>query len=142
MATDAVRIAVTDLIKTAVLATRPGTPIAHENQKFAQPKGEPWVHIAFNANESHRKDIGAGRTWRHMGIVIVNIMVPEDSGTKLLNELSNVVFNAVADRSIALPGADGYLKLCYGEKRVRGVVNGWYVHNVQVEYHQDVVATD
>lgn len=137
--TDAVRAKVGDIIKTAVNAAHPTVPVVFENQKWTQPKGAPWVHVALSPNKSVRKDIGASTIWRHMGVVVINVMVPEDTGTKLLHDICDTVFYAVADQSHAV-GADGYVKLCHGERRNRGVVNGWFAYNIQVEYYQDVAA--
>ena len=136
---DAVRAKVNALIKTAFAASHPGVPVAFENHKFAQPKGAPWVHVAYQPGASVRKDLGASAIWRHMGVVIINVMVPEDTGTAGLMDMCDTAFYAIADQNHAL-GADGYLKLTRAERRNRGLVNGWYVWNVQVEYFQDVAA--
>lgn len=137
MASDAVRVRIEQLLLAAFAAKRPGTPIGFENTKFDQPKGTPWVYVAYQPNQSRRMNIGTRRVFRHMGIVIISCMAPEDSGTKTINEIRDIAFNAVVDRSENL-GADGYLKLCFAETRNRGMVNGWLAYSVQVEYHQDV----
>lgn len=135
--TDAVRQRIEELITAAAAAAVPGVRVSYENVKFDQPKGVPWVHVAFQPGASRRANIGSTRVWRHMGVVIISIMAPQDSGTKALNTLRDAVFYAVADRNENL-GADGYLKLCFAETRNRGTVNGWLAYSVQVEYHQDV----
>lgn len=136
MASDAVRAKINEVVQTAFATAWPGKLVAFENTKWTQPVGAPWVHVAYNPGLSRRKDIGNVRTWRHMGVVIVNVMVPQDTGTKTCLQMCDTAFNALADRNFDL-GADGYLKLCYAEKRNRGVVNGWFTYNVQVEYHHD-----
>lgn len=139
--TDAVRQKVEDLVLTALAANHPGVPMSVVNVKFEEPKNAPWVHLAFAPGKSARKNIGTTRTWRHMGVVVVNIMTPADTGTKTSDAIRDTIFNALADRNFAL-GVDGYLTLCFAEKRNRGILNGWYTANVQVEYYQDVTATD
>jgi hypothetical protein len=137
--TDAVREKVNALVRTAVMAAHPTVVMAFENLSFRPDPTKPAVHVAYQPGRSQRKDIGSRRTFRHMGVVIVTVMVAENSGTKTLKEIAATVFYALADKNFAL-GADGYLSLKYAENRNRGLVNGWYAYSVQVEYHQDVEA--
>lgn len=138
MAAFAVRRKVDGLVKAAVLAAYPSLKIAFENNTFTQPKGEHWIDITYAPGQSMRKNLGRGprRVFRHMGIVVINIMAPEEEGTVTLDGLRDVVFKAVADRKFNL-GADGYLTLVFPDTRNRGTLNGFRTYCIQVEYHHD-----
>lgn len=139
MAFDAVRAKTAEVLEQAFAAKSPGTLVVMENHKFTRQPTQPWVYISMQPGAVRRKNIGTRRReYRRSGIVIVNIMVPVDSGSKALYDLSEIAFVAIADRNFSL-GADGYLKLCDATQRNRGVINGFLTWNIQVEYHHDMV---
>lgn len=139
MAFDAVRAKAVNVLEQAFAASAPGTLVVFENHKFTRQPTQPWVYITMQPGVVKRKNIGTrSRQYRRMGIVIVNIMVPVDSGSKALYDLSEIAFIAIADRNFNL-GADGYLKFCDAQQKNRGTINGFLTWNIQVEYHHDMV---
>jgi hypothetical protein len=139
MAFDAVRAKTASVLEQAFAASAPGTLVVMENHKFTRQPTQPWVYVSMQPGVVKRKNIGTRkREYRRMGIVIVNIMVPVDSGSKALYDLSEIAFTAIADRNFNL-GADGYLKLCDATQKNRGVINGFLTWNIQVEYHHDMI---
>lgn len=135
---DAVRAKVHAVLEQAYATAAPGTLVVTENHKFTRTPTAPWVFITMQPGMAKRMNIGTRkRIYRRLGVVIVNIMVPIDSGTINLNDLSEIAFVAIADRNFNL-GENGYLRLCYAEQRNRGVINGFATWNIQVEYHHDV----
>ena len=139
MAFDAVRAKVHDVLEQAFAAKNPGTLVVTENHKFTRQPTQPWVYISMQPGVVKRRNIGTHRReYRRLGIVIVNVMVPIDSGTKALSDLAETAFVAIGDRNFNL-GADGYLKLCDAQQKSRGTINGFLTWNIQVEYHHDLV---
>lgn len=126
------------LVKAAVQSYLPGTKVQAENTKFVQPPNAPWVKVSVQPVMSKRKDIGSvNRIFRHFGVVNCTILVPEDSGMKVLTEMSSAIFLALADQRFAIPGG-GYLTFCHAKRANRGRMNGFQSAGVMVEYHVDM----
>lgn len=135
---DAVRAKLSQVLQSAISLAAPGTTVHYENLPSTPPVNEPWVHFSIAPNYSKRKNIGLSpRRFVHAGVVIVNVMAPQNSGTKALNGLVEIAFYALADQNFNL-NEHGYLRLCYATRRNRGTINGYNVGNVQVEYYHEV----
>lgn len=134
MSLEQARVAVTDTFQTAFALAYPDVPISFENVRFEQPKNAAWVHFAFVPGDAVRQDVSSGK-YRHFGVINVTVLVPQDSGTKQSTELTDKVFNILADRQWST--ADGSVTTFSAQKRTRGVINGWYARNVLVEFRYD-----
>jgi hypothetical protein len=133
---DRVRIAAFERIKTAVQDAVPGTPVYSENTKYQQPRDTPWVLFTFIPNISYKREMG-GRSLMHMGVINCYVQVPGESGQKTSNAIIQAIIDSCTDVKLAL-APSGYLTLCHNTVRQRGLVNGWFVRNVLVEYkYQD-----
>jgi hypothetical protein len=133
---DRVRIAAFDRIKTRVVADHPTVPVYSENSKYAQPRDTPWVLFTFIPNVSYKRELG-GRSLLNMGVINCYVQVPGESGQKKSNEIIQSIIDVTTDVKLAL-APSGYLTLCYSTTRQRGLVNGWFVRNVLIEYkYQD-----
>lgn len=135
MSFEIMRSEMSSLFSAAFAAVHPTIPIAYDNIKFDQPNGA-WVFFAVIPGNSHRVNIGTTKCFRHEGVINVVCMVPEDQGTKLLNEMVETVFSSLADQNIAL-GASGSVSLHETEVRPRGVIEGFNTTNVMVEFRRD-----
>lgn len=135
MSFDQAREAIFETFKTEFGTAYPSTKVYFENQPFEQPKGAPWVSIAFLPNVSHRAALGPGNQFHHLGVLNVNVYVPENTGTKVMHQMGDKVFNILADREWSL--AAGALTTYGCERRTRGATQGWYIHNVQCEFRLD-----
>ena len=135
MSFEAARAAIFGTFKQEFGLAYPTTKVYYENQKFEQPVGQPWVSIAFIPNLSRRADIGTVKHFKHEGVVNVNVMVPEDTGTKTMHEMADKVFTVLADRDWGI--GDNKVTTYGVQRRSRGVVAGYYVHNIQCEFCLD-----
>lgn len=135
MSFDSVRVAVTTTIQNELAPKAPDIPIHFENQKFKQPQG-PWFYVAVIPGDGQRMEISSSRRYRHFGVINMQVMVPQDVGTKLLNELTNIAFTVLADRSWVLPGGGRMTTHCC-KRRNRGLLNGFLTYSIQVEYRHD-----
>jgi hypothetical protein len=135
MSFDSVREAVFATFQDEMAVAQPGVAICYENQKFDQPSG-PWFYVAIVPGDSRRAEISSSRAFFHYGIVNVQIMVPQDTGTKRLNELTQAAFNILADRNWALTGGGSLTTYCC-KKRNRGLQNGFLTYNLQAEFRHD-----
>lgn len=135
MSFDSVREAVVTTFISEMAAAQPGIAIATENNKFDQPQG-PWVSIAIVPGDSRRAEISSARRFFHYGVINVHCMVPQDQGTKRLNELTQSVFNILADRNWVLNSGGSLTTYCC-KKKNRGLINGFLTYNLMAEFRQD-----
>lgn len=136
MSFDAVRAAFFDTLKNELAGKIPGVLIHFENQKFDQPEG-PWVSVSLVLGDSKRAEIASSRLFHHHGGVVVNCMVPQDTGTKRLHDITQAVFEVLADRNWSLPGEAGRLTTYCCKRRNRGLINGFQTYNIQTEFRHD-----
>jgi hypothetical protein len=140
---DVVRQQLETTIRSEFSAKHAGILIAFENTKYHQPKGEPWIHVAIVPGDIHRKEVSSSRIFCDYGVVNIACMVPEDQGTKLLQQMSWTLSNILFDRNWSL-GASGRLTTFGVKRRNRGQINGFHTFNVLCEYEHtgQFAATD
>jgi hypothetical protein len=76
------------------------TPIAWPNVSFTPPSGEPWVRLEILPSGADQTTLGASgnRTFRHDGLVTVQVFVPGNEGdgeARTLAEQAAAVFRGV-----------------------------------------------
>lgn len=81
------RAQVEQAVQALMAAEYPTVPVKYENVSFTQPDG-PWVAVTTISGTSFRTDLGSKYTVRYSGIVQIDVLVPEDTGTRLCNEIS------------------------------------------------------
>lgn len=132
---DGVREAIETTFKTEFGTSHPTVPVQYENVRFRQPTGGPWVDIRIIEGDYVRQNLGSSQKYRGFGVINVTCLVPEETGTVLINAITDRVFNILADRQWNVAGDS--LNTYGAEKRTRGVVNGFYAKNVMVEFRFD-----
>lgn len=132
---DGVREAIETTFKTEFGTSHPTVPVQYENVRFRQPTGGPWVDIRIIEGDYVRQNLGTSQKYRGFGVINVTCLVPEETGSVALNGITDKVFNILADRQWNVAGDS--LNTYGGEKRTRGVVNGFYAKNVMVEFRFD-----
>lgn len=137
MSFDAVRQQLFSTLRSDFAGAHPGILMAFENTKYEQPRAAPWVYVALVPGDVHRKEIAATKLYCDYGVVNVACMVPEDQGTKLLQEMTETVFRSLFDRNWSLPGSAGRLTTYGLKRRNRGLINGFYTFNVLCEYRHE-----
>lgn len=133
---DAVRQQLETTLRASFSARHPGVLLAFENTKYKQPKGAPWAHVAVVPGDIHRKEVSSSKLFCEYGVINVACMVPEDQGTKLLQQMTETVFGCLFDRSWSL-GSEGTLTTYGTKRRNRGLINGFYTFNVMCEYRHE-----
>lgn len=133
MRMDAIREALETTFQSEFPAAQPGIPVRFDNVPFEQPKGSPWVDFCVQGGVFQRANIGAPNQFKQWGVVNVTCMVPKDSGNKVCGQLADSTMQILADRQISVPGV-GSVTLYGGERRDRGVINGWWTINVMLDF--------
>ncbi|MEM7444292.1 MAG: phage tail terminator-like protein [Pseudomonadota bacterium] len=67
------------------------TPVAWPNHGFAVPSGAPWVRLTIVDGEARQASLGSpgANLHRHTGVIMVQVFVPIDSGTRTARELAD-----------------------------------------------------
>lgn len=105
------------------------TRVQYENVKFTEPKtNENWARLRIFEESANRMNIGQPPRHRHTGLIILELYVPENTGTDEIRTMADTfsdlfreaAFNGIQCRA---PNATPV-----------GVINGWYRYNVTVPY--------
>lgn len=60
------------------------TVIAWDNVDFQPPRDDYWVRFSIAENNTDRKNIGATGTFRHFGMIFIQIYAPKNQGTNVV----------------------------------------------------------
>lgn len=104
--------------------TKPATPAS-------------WVRLAILPADAFRADLGEVKTYRHIGLVTVQVFVPEntsDSAAWTLAEAACEVFRGVSEGGIHYEGLRGEAPRI----QTVGVKDGYYQLNVLAPYWSDL----
>ena len=132
MSSENIRARINDLFKTEFGAVHPTVPIDFENQPFTQPSGVPWVRLSIIDGEDKRENLGEQLFFRTMGVVNVQLMTPEKTGTKTMRMLVDTVKKIFLDRQT--PMTDGNITFYYGELKGPREIAGWYSRSYQTAF--------
>ena len=112
----------------------PGFTMTFEGQKKDPPKGAPFIYVTLQEGKSWRANIGNVSQFKAYGVLNVQILQPEDTGTKAARLAADALFRILADRQMASADGLGSVTLCEVETRNRGTLNGFQVFNVMATY--------
>lgn len=123
-----------------MIAAFPAIPLDFDNQKFEQPANTPFMSAFFRYIASKRASIGTTQRFtRHKGFFVVNVYVPEDTGTKVLWTNADAVIDAFNSRNFTL--LDGSA-VTIGEPYTTGEpdrVDGFHYIPVMIPFMIDAV---
>ena len=140
MATASIRSAMASTFATEWDAQYPLIETSFENRKFAQPKGVAWADFNLVQLSRERMNIGSTRFVRTMMLAVIEIYVPEDSGTVALYEMADYIGVALEDRNIPI-GNSQNVTTGTSSQRHDGKLEGFYRQTVIVPFHSDEAFT-
>jgi hypothetical protein len=113
--------------------------IRWENQKFRQPESGAWVSLSIRNGEARVAGISANDPLnRYLGIIIVDVFVPEDTGTDTARTLADAA--AAIFRNVQFSaGSSGTITTRVPSIFPAGTRNGWYQLSMSVRYHRDKI---
>lgn len=137
MSMEAARSTMSDAFTTAWAAQYPSVPASYENRKFAQPQQEPWIDFNLVQVTRQRKNLGTTKRFvRTTAMVVLEIYVPEDSGTKSLYEMADYIGTALEDQNYAITGSQNITALT-STQRHDGKMDGFYRQTVMIPFWFD-----
>lgn len=129
-------IALTDWFKTQWSSL---TPVQWENTDLRPPRnaqGEPDPYVVFTIQNGPSEQIEFGKptnNYRHNGMVIVQVLVPEDKGTDVVLGLADAVAGIYRSKQFTAPN----IVLKSPQVGRVGRNSGYYQLNVVIQYHRD-----
>lgn len=81
------------LIETRWQRAFPSLPTQFDGVVFQVPKGEPWARLSIQNGDALQISSGSpgSNTFRHPGVLFVNLYVPAGQGTSALRQLGDDV---------------------------------------------------
>jgi len=107
------------------------TTVKYDNADFTPPSNAAFVVLEIHNVDEMPVSIGNGVLYRSLGIISINIYVPLNTGTKILNQYCDAA--ALIFRGQQFSGVT-----CRGAKITRlGEIDGRFVANISMEFFRD-----
>lgn len=136
MSIEAARAHFSAAVTSAWNAQYPAIPISYENRKFAQSPQTAWMDFNIVTVDRSRKNVGVTRFVRTEGLVVLEIYVPEDTGSKTLYEMADFIGQAMEEKNYPL-GESRNATTMTSKSRHDGMMNGFYRQTVLIPFHFD-----
>jgi hypothetical protein len=128
MSFEATRVAIESRVQTNWTTT----PIKFENVPFKETK-DAYVALFILEGEGQQVSLGTPATRRWPGVIIIQVFVPEDSGTKLAKTYADALA-AIFDRVQFSSGNSGTISCRIPSVETVGAKDGWHQTNVTVPF--------
>lgn len=116
-------------------ALGPNTPVEYDNSDYDPSTGVPYVTLTVQSGTAFQADLGkATNTYRHNGLIIVQVHTPVDEGSAVARGLADEVAAIFRTRFV---GA-GIITKTPDFDRV-GVSGAYYQINVLIQFHRDTI---
>lgn len=112
--------------------------VRYENAPFNQPKTGAWVALTIRDGIAQQASISSQPLNRYPGIVVIDIFVPENTGTdeaRRLAELAAAIFRNVQFSA----GSSGTITCRVPYVTTIGARDGWFQLAVTVNFYRDKV---
>ena len=114
------------------------TPVKYENVSFSRPS-TAWVALYINTGLTRQITLGdQEQVHRNVGIITVQICIPEDTGTAAARMLADAV--GTLFRNATFSYSDSGRITCYSPSlRSGGTQDGWFTLYVDIPYKRDAL---
>jgi hypothetical protein len=134
MSTEAIREEVFSTFINEFAPLYPEVSLEFQRTKSNPPRDQPRVYLAIIPGDTYRAEVGGNLKFA-LGVINVTCMVPENSGSKLLNNIADKVRDILIDRKWDV-GGNSSLSTYGISRRDRGMINGYETVNIMCEYRQ------
>ncbi len=123
-----------------VYPTADPLPVFLENQKFKQPPDSEFIFVWFRYSSSKRASIGTERRFnRHVGFLMIDVLVPEKTGTSVMWKLTDAVASIFEGQNVCLEDTS-YVTLEVPQTFSQGAaVDGLYYTRLMIPFKIDAV---
>lgn len=116
-------------------AAGPNTPVEYDNSDYNISAGVPYVTLTIQSGPAFQADLGKPtNTYRHNGLIIVQIHTPVDEGSAIARGLADEAATIFRTRFI---GA-GIITKTPDFDRI-GVSGAYYQINMLIPFHRDTI---
>lgn len=122
-------------IEARMAAAWTTTKIRYENVPFAS-LSTPYVALYILDGEGLQISLGTPALRRWVGIIMVQVFVPQDSGTQVAKGYADTI-GAIFDRAQFSTGGSGTIRCQIPSLKSVGVTNGWQQVNVTIPFIRD-----
>lgn len=114
-------------------------PVQFENVTFRQPTGEPWGRFSIRLGDRSNASVGTTHK-RTVGLVYLQVFVPENRGTKPATELADRFAAAFDDRELTTDGGTMVQFRSASSETIGLTGEGWHQTNLSVPFWADRIA--
>ncbi len=122
-------------IETRLQANWSTTPIKYENAPFPEPTAA-YVALFIRDGEGNQISLGSPAVRRWPGLIILQIFVPADTGTRKALEYADDL-GPIFDRVQFSDGESGTITCRTPSTQIIGSRHGWQQVNVTIGFHRD-----
>jgi len=112
--------------------------IAYENVKFKQPTSGSWVRLTIRNGDARQASIANSPLNRYIGVIVVDVFVPEDTGTATARQLAESAAAVFRNVQFSVTGS-GTITTRVPTIFPVGVQNGWLQLSMSVAFYRDIV---
>ena len=122
-------------IESRLAAAWTTTPIRYENVPFGATSS-PYVALFVIDGEGQQISLGTPALRRWVGIIMIQVFVPQDTGTQLAKGYADTI-GAIFDRAQFSSGNSGTIRCRVPSIQSIGIQNGWHQINVSIPFIRD-----
>lgn len=112
-------------------------PVLYQNDGKKPPNNAPYLVLWIKTGEGQQITLGSNPTDRYAGLIIVDVLVPEGSGSNEAKLMADFV-SATFKRASFSSGASGLIRCRVPYLDALGAKHGWERFQLSVPYDRDV----
>lgn len=110
------------------------TPIAFDNIPYKPRDGVSWIRCQIFEDDVRRLNIGGPGHHRVIGLIVLSIYVPVNSGTQTAREYGDSLAEIFRDQQFNGITCREAVPATIGEVSVKGMESGWYQYDINVRF--------
>ncbi len=136
MSEDAQRAWIENFLINRLAADYPTAKFQPENTKFEPPQGAAYISAMILAGDGKAAELGGRRFERHVGVLQVDILYPENEGTGVPTRMGDYICGLFKQNQQLLAD-DSVLTFRVGAHRSLGVSAELYRRSCRIPYWRD-----
>ena len=137
---DSVREELTRRVETAIASSSfSGTAIAYPNRPFSQPDNAVWIDMRILGGEGIQANLGETPVERSIGILQFSVMMPEDKGTKVGNDLADFLGKLFSRKQFYTDANNRITFKVPSYHQADGIKRGFTMNVVRISFRRDEI---
>lgn len=110
------------------------TPIAFDNAPYTPRDGQAWIRCQIFEEDTRRLNIGGPGHHRVVGLIILSIFVPVNTGTQTSRTYADSLAEIFRDQQFNGILCREAVPAVIGEVNLKGSETGWYQYDINVRF--------